>query len=1102
MSQSMRQSELFAGQDWRIIYRAFTEINFNASDPATINRALRQYIQTNYAEDFTDWIESSEFVAILDLLAWLAGSLAFKTDINARENFLESAEARESILRLARFLSYNPRRNQPARGLLKIVGIETNDDVYDAYGNNLANRVVAWNDTEDPDWFERFVLVLNAALVSTNPFGIPLRSASLSGIRTQLYRLNARFGDQSPGFTSRVGGTSMAFEIVNGDFTEDSGFVERAPNFDSAFHLFYRSDGNGNGSGSTGFFLAFKQGTLGRADFLLSDPIENRTIDIDVPNINHSDVWVQTVDDSGAVLTDWNKVPAIFSDNITFNSLDTAIRNIFAVNTRNDDQITVRFADGRFGAVPIGNLRVWYRASNGLQYQIRPQEMSNVRLSLPYYNRRGVKKTLTVTLALQETVSNSAPRETDEEIRFRAPSVYATQNRMVSGEDYNTFPLQSNLAIKIKAVNRVYSGHSRFIDLNDPTGTYQDTSVFADDGLFYQERQDGLIEVPVLDSRTPEELFSLFVQPALLTREIAQHVQNALLGEIRAGRLVPPAHMTWVAVSDERYTGTGRFTVASPLLLPGATIQFRTGGVTQWVSILAIERDSSESYADAAIRVVADGNPGTVTLSEAVPSGAVVQAILPAFLPNLSEAVISDLTDRLDNTRSCALWYDYASAAWSVRNPDLANVAALDGTALRLMTIDYLSGLLWRFRTPGLRYVFESARKVHWYFDGQRAIDGSTGTAQQDLVRVLRINEDVTGGTGRGLGRDFDLAIDKMIHYPDGYADPHRVAVRFRDRDEDGVADDPDSFYRLIAASDPDRHLFWARDDDGLFRPIGTVVVYADEAHRAAATRAVGTVAFQIDGGVPNSFWRMTETGWERVHGRYRHALGRGANVAAEWIAASGETVPPRDLPILFHWKHFTSADRRIDPAMTNIIDVFVLSREYDYVVRQWLANGADADAVPAPPSELDLRMAFGEFEQYKMFSDQIVWRPVRYKFLFGATALPELRAQFKVVKLPSTAMSDGEIKSRVVRAINQYFSASLWDFGETFYYTELAAYLHQQLASIIASVVIVPTYDSGHFGNGFEVRSRSDELFLSTASVQDVVIIDSNTPDNLRMCS
>lgn len=1098
MSQSLRQSELFAGADWRVIYRAFTEINFNASDPASINRALRQYIQTNYAEDFSDWVESSEFVVIIDLLSWLAGSLAFKTDINARENFLETAESRESVLRLARFLSYNPRRNQPARGLLKVVGIETNDDVYDAYGNNLSNRAIKWNDTEDQEWFDRFLLVLNSAMVSTNPFGIPLRSESISDIRAQLYRLNGLFGDQSPAFSARINGKMVNFEIFNGDFSEDAGFFERTPDLDAAMHLYYRTDGNGNASANTGFFLPFKQGTLAHADYLLSDPIENRIIDINVAGINHSDVWVQSISDAGLVQAEWTKVPAIFSDNITFNSIDNAVRNIYSVNTRADDQITIRFADGRFGAVPIGNLRVWYRVSNGLQYQIRPKDINNIRLALPYYNRRGVKKTLTVTLSLQDSVSNSAPSETDEEVRFRAPSVYATQNRMVSGEDYNTFPLQSNLAIKVKAVNRVYSGHSRFIDLNDPTGTYQDTVVFADDGMFYMENYDGLIEVPVLDNRTPEELLSLFVQPALLTREITQYMQNEYLKLISAGTITVPNNMTWHQASNADYSSTGRFTVRSGLIMPGASVRFLENGVHKWVSITNIDLDANETYSVASIRTTVSGDPGPVTLSEPISTNAVVTAIMPAYAPYLSDSALADLTVRFENTQSCFLWYDYADSTWLVASPDFTDVTS---TSIKMMTLSYVGGLLWRFRSPGLRYVFESEKKVQWYYDGQRAIDGNTGIQQQDLVRVLRINEDLTNTNSKGLGREYDLAIDKMVYDSDGYADPHRICVRFRDKDEDGVSDDPDSFYRLVSMNERDQYLFWELDSYGVYRPTTGVVAFKTEAMRLASSCAVDTVAFQISGSTNNSFWIKTEAGWEYTYGTHRYAIGRGNNVAAEWYAPSDQNAPIGN-PIAFKWKHYTSADRRIDPAMTNIIDIFVLTREYDYEVRQWLATGADAKSVPLVPSEIDLRMAFSEFEQYKMFSDQIVWRPVRYKFLFGASALPELRARFKVVKLPNSAMSDGEIKSRVIRAINQYFSATLWDFGETFYYTELAAYLHQQLASVIASVVLVPTQDTGRFGNGFEVRSRSDEMFLSTASVQDVTIIESNTPDNLRMYS
>lgn len=190
MSQSQRQSELFAGNDWLAAYRAFTEVNLNAFDFTTIRSAMVEYIRRNYPEDFNDWIESSEFVALIDLLAYLGQSLAFRTDINARENFLDAARRRESILRLARSLSYNAKRNYAARGLVKLTEIRTTHDVYDSTGKNLNNLAIKWDDPNNADWFEQWIIVLNASLIETNPFGVPLKTENLDGVETQLYRVD------------------------------------------------------------------------------------------------------------------------------------------------------------------------------------------------------------------------------------------------------------------------------------------------------------------------------------------------------------------------------------------------------------------------------------------------------------------------------------------------------------------------------------------------------------------------------------------------------------------------------------------------------------------------------------------------------------------------------------------------------------------------------------------------------------------------------------------------------------------------------------------------------------------------------------------------
>lgn len=1093
MSQSVRQSELFAGQDWHVLYRAFTQINFNASDPNSINKALREYIQANYPEDFSDWIESSEFVAIMDLLSYLAGTLAFKTDINARENFLEVAEARESVLRLARFLSYNPRRCQTSRGLLKLQTIQTNDDVYDALGTNLANRTLSWNDPNDADWFEHIVLVLNNAFVTTHPFGIPLKAGSLSGTKTQLYRVNARMGDIVPSFKATVDGDSLNFEVINMDFDETSGFTERTPDPDAAFHLAYRSDGNGNMSANTGFFIGFKQGEMRNQLFSIPNQIENLVIDISDTNVNQTDVWVQTLSDTNAILTNWTQVPVMLSDNVTgynttYNAVPVTVRDIYTVVTRDNDAISLRFSDGRFGTVPVGNLKVWYRTSTGTQYQITPQDMSSVNFTLTYLNKRGVAKTLTMTFSLEESVSNSAERETEDEIRRRAPQVYATQNRMVSGEDYNTFPLASNNAKKIKAVSRVYSGHSRFIDLNDPTGTYQNTVVFGDDGMLYAEEAVSYAEVPITDNRTADELISLYIQPLVARTDMVNYVQDRYLRFIHDEQVPVPEGMTW----HQSTTTTGYFNLDSPYIRAGASVLFSINGMNTWVNVVSVS---------ASLDIVTPpvgGESGPVTLSETVPSTSAVVAIMPYYGSTLTEDVLPAIRQKLQNTLSFNLYYDFndGDTPWSVYAP---NTVPTSDTALQLFTAQYLSGDLWRFTARGMRYVFESLKQVRFYFDGQLTSD-TNNLVSQDLVRVLKIN--AAADEAASLGRDYDLAITKMLVAPDGWADPKRIAVRFIDSNLDGAADNPDTYRQIISSDVPNTFLFWARQTDGTWMPTYDIVAFAEQIDREHATDLPeGTVAFQINGEQPNSFWLMGASGWTAVPFSYRYARGRGPNVATRFVGSDGKDRPkPLGSVLYFEWKHYAPTTRRIDPAKSNIIDIFVLTTEYDYLVRQWIANGALASSAPMPPSEFQLRTTFNEFETYKMFSDDIVWRPVRYKYLFGSNADQALRAQFKVVKLPTAAISDGEIKSRIIKAVDNYFSTDYWDFGETFYFTEMAAYIHQQLAGIVASVVIVPLSQTGVFGDGFEVKCRSDELFISTAQVTDILIIDSNTAYNLRI--
>jgi hypothetical protein len=89
-----------------------------------------------------------------------------------------------------------------------------------------------------------------------------------------------------------------------------------------------------------------------------------------------------------------------------------------------------------------------------------------------------------------------------------------------------------------------------------------------------------------------------------------------------------------------------------------------------------------------------------------------------------------------------------------------------------------------------------------------------------------------------------------------------------------------------------------------------------------------------------------------------------------------------------------------------------------------------------------------------------------------------------------------------VIAAMNTYFSIDKWNFGDTFYFSELAAYLHSNLGSIISSVVLVPLDRQKFFGDLYEIRCTPTEIFANGATINDVEVIEALTSNNLRTAS
>ena len=488
MSSNDRQSRLLIAEDWKRIYQSFRNADFQSYDFDNLRRTMINYLRQNYPENFNDYIESSEYLALIDMIAFLGQNLSFRIDLNARENFLETAERRESVLRLARMLSYNPRRNQAASGLLKFNTIKTTESLLDSNGLNMAGITVKWNDQTNSNYFEQFTKILNSALPLSNSIGNPLKSSLIADVQTQKYRLNAtNTGQAIYPFTKRIEGVSTRFEIVSSDILDQT-ILEEAPLPGNSPAFLFRDDGQGAGSNNTGFFMHFRQGKLETGNFSVSNPTPNQAVQIDAENINDSDVWLFALNSAGFESNEWQKIDSTEGNNVIYNSLFNKTRDVFAVTTRVGDRINLNFSDGVFGNLPAGNFKTYYRTSNNRRSVITPSAISTVSIEIPYQSKNGTSHTLTVGLKLNYTISNSSESETDTEIKQNAPATYYTQNRLITGEDYNIGPLAiSQDIIKTKSSNRISSGISRFFDLKDASGKYSNTSLFSDDGVIYKE---------------------------------------------------------------------------------------------------------------------------------------------------------------------------------------------------------------------------------------------------------------------------------------------------------------------------------------------------------------------------------------------------------------------------------------------------------------------------------------------------------------------------------------------------------------------------------------------------------------------------------------
>tara|TARA_B110000908_G_scaffold8286_1_gene10252 strand:+ start:6552 stop:10025 length:3474 start_codon:yes stop_codon:yes gene_type:complete len=1133
MSSTDRQNRLLVAEDWKRIYQSYRNADFKSYDFDNLRRTMINYIRQNYPEDFNDYIESSEYLALIDLIAFLGQNIAFRTDLNARENFLELAERRESVLRLARTLSYNPKRNQASNGLLKIESLKTTESIRDSNNLNLSNQTIIWNDPSNPDWQEQFTKLLNGALPVNNNIGRPAKKETVGSIPTEQYRLNSTNSDVPVfGFTKTISGSTSRFEIVSTDI-DNSEIKEEAPFPGNNFAFLYRNDGKGPASSNTGYFCHFRQGTLDQGTFSVTSPSTNQVVAIDATNVNNSDVWLYKVDDYGLEEELWSKVDAVEGNNVIYNSLSKSIRNIYSVLTRANDRISLIFSDGTFGNLPQGSFRTYYRASKNQRIVIEPSDMRGVSINIPYVSRTGKSEQLTMVFSLKYTVDNASTSESSASIKRNAPATYYTQNRMITAEDYQVAPLSiSQEIIKVKSVNRTASGISRYLDLVDATGKYSKTNLFGIDGILTKEFLTPKVRFSFTTKTDIEGAIANVIEPILKNTTVKNYYYNSF-----PKVLVGDLGVVWNSETVLTNQNTGYFTNTSgirselstftastlKLLKSGTLVKFEAPAGKHFMSknnnaLMDGPADHANAITYKWTKVISVVGNGTVTnadgtgpvmLNDNIPSGSKLTQVIPRLATELTDSVQTQLIDQAFAYNSFGLRFDVTLGQWRLVTTNNLNINSPfsigktgDATNQQLdaswLILFETNGSTYTVTYRGSRYVFESADEIRFYFDSSDKIyNNRTGKIIKDKISVLNINQKPDSVTP--FTTDFDWEIVEEYRDAEGYVDSSKLQVSFFDEDDDGVVDNPQLFDEIVNedVNSLTKYVFDLKSTtiDGVeeFSYLPTVIPTPAGLYNftdgtgsiqvLASKDLLGSTSIYADGQI---FYFIKEQVFQVLE-----KLTGNLNTSQLYRAKIGRN------NLKFHYVHAADESTRIDPSVSNIIDTYMLTKSYDNDFRLYLDGTTTVK--PLAPSSDQLFLSYGQkLNNIKSISDEIIYHPVKYKILFGEKAPADLQATFKIVKNPEVVINDNEIKTRVIAAINEFFALENWEFGESFYFTELSTYVMQQLTPSLVTFVVVPSQVTSTFGSLFEIKSEADEIFISSATVTDVELIDSVTATRL----
>jgi hypothetical protein len=1162
----MSSKMLYAAETWDRVYKAFENVNFTSYDYDAVKQSLLDYLKLNYSESFNDYIESSQLIALIEVFAYIAEQQAYRIDMSVHENMLATAQRKQSILRLAKMISYTSSRNLPLRGLVKVTSISTSEDVRDSQGNSLANKSILWADPSNPLWKEQFFLINNH--VTSNPFGSPLKSFQVDDVVFQQYEtLNLLDAEiQGTSFHNGVlplsvqlNNNKLAFEIVPSDI-DANGVFERSPNPKSHFTMLYANDGFGDTSDMTGFMFYIKEGKLQKLNYTFDSKIPNRSIDINQFGINDVDVWLQEVSANEDIIAEWEAVDNINGINLAYNNIKNTKK--FEIETLENDAVRLVFGSGDFSDIPTGYFNIWVRTSNSGGLTLSKEDISNQTITFAYTSKQGKQESCTFTVSLVSALQNSADSEDIEHIRNVAPSVYYTQDRMVNGQDYNSYLLKDSSVLKLKAVNRTFAGQPKYLNWNDASGTYQNVKLFGDDLRMYYDVSSSASTSKV----SARSLINDVIEPALTDPGLYNLLAYAFYGSgspLNSAYVRPRVKFIEdpsLTINDvpimektELQGALDRHWYGEPdsLVLLGPDLS-STSSPLKYYGV--VDSDVDRKIYDASLKLVTKNLLGGYTLSS-----------LPNAVSGLQEVVSRQrrfgIRFNPDRAFGSNLQIGSASTTSFTTLSNISNSDVVQTLNEETITVEIIDSVTGTFTVVGSKSGIHATGIVGApYSNGiisfnlgfPPIVSTSFVTGDAFIIKLVLVSSVLTPSVYKKnlLGR-FEI-IDETFLPSDIETLPYNVTDNVaswvmlieRNDAQDGSLD----YWRIVTRNfklvveSPTTQFFFNKNltiidptsktkvSDTIkvlksnLDVTGTKALGIDQSYFVVdnirySTGDINSKALQISPNVITNGY-MPSDGRPQASLQYLEFIGQTNYVYFQKDIVTGILTPITTTNYLSSLTYINGVSgnyiRKLGRELLdfawvhytgndNLVDPSTSNIIDMYLLtRGFYSRMVDylqgrLTVAPIPPTPFELRSSYKGLLENKMISDTVVLNPAKVKLLFGGKAIPELRAKFKLVKNIGSKLTDDQLRVKVLDIINLYFNISEWDFGKAFYAQELCAVTHKQLPLDLSSVVIVPEFPSNYFGDLLYVQSDANEVLMTAAELKDIQVITSLDRITLR---